>query len=82
MSSAYSKNGETRDAYYILVVKSFAKRSLWRPRMRWKDNVKVEFREIIVRELDGTGSRICPVVDFGVIGINRSLISIYGQRLK
>jgi hypothetical protein len=38
--------------------------------MRSRDNVKVEFREIIVRELDGTGSRICPVVDFGVIGVS------------
>jgi hypothetical protein len=45
MSSACSKN-----AYCISVVKRFAERSLWRPRMRLKDNIKVDFREIIVRK--------------------------------
>jgi hypothetical protein len=41
---------ETRNAYRILVGKPEGKRPLGRPRRRWVDNIKVDFREI---ELDG-----------------------------
>jgi hypothetical protein len=38
--------GETRNAYRILVGKPEGKRPLGRPRCRWVDNIKMDFREI------------------------------------
>jgi hypothetical protein len=38
--------GETRNAYRILVGKPERKRPLGRPRRRWVDSIKMEFREI------------------------------------
>jgi hypothetical protein len=38
--------GVKRNAYRILVGKSEGKRPLGRPRRRWVDNIKVNFREI------------------------------------
>jgi hypothetical protein len=38
--------GETRNAYRILVGKPEGKRPLGRPRRRWVDNIKIDFREI------------------------------------
>jgi hypothetical protein len=38
--------GENRNAYRILVGKPEGKRQLVRPRRRWKDNIKVDLREI------------------------------------
>jgi hypothetical protein len=38
--------GETRNAYRILVGKPEGKRPLGRPRRRWVDNLRMDFREI------------------------------------
>jgi hypothetical protein len=37
--------GETRNVYRILVGKPEGKRPLGRPRRRWVDNIKMDFRE-------------------------------------
>jgi hypothetical protein len=37
---------EVRNAYNILVAKPEGKRPLRRPRHRWEDNIKMDFREI------------------------------------
>jgi hypothetical protein len=41
-----ARMGETRNAYRILVGKAEGKRPLGRPRRRWVDNIKMDFREI------------------------------------
>jgi hypothetical protein len=46
MGRACSTNGEKRNAYRILVGKPEGKRLLGRPRRRWKDNIRMDFREI------------------------------------
>jgi hypothetical protein len=46
MGRACSTNGETRNAYRILVRKPEGKRPLGRPRRRWVDNIKMDLREI------------------------------------
>jgi hypothetical protein len=38
--------GDRRNAYSILVEKSEGKRQLGRPKRMWKDNIKMDFREI------------------------------------
>jgi hypothetical protein len=38
--------GEVRNAYKILVGKSEEKRPLGRPKHRWKDNIRMDLREI------------------------------------
>jgi hypothetical protein len=37
--------GERRGVYRVLVGKPERKRSLWRPRRRWEDNIKMDFRK-------------------------------------
>jgi hypothetical protein len=44
MGRACSTNGEKRNAYRILVGKPEGKRP--RPRHRWVDNIKIDFREM------------------------------------
>jgi hypothetical protein len=44
MGRAYSMYGEKRDAYSLLVGKSVGKIPLVRPRHKWEDNIKTEFR--------------------------------------
>jgi hypothetical protein len=46
MGRACSTNGEKRDAYRTLARKPEGKRPLGRPRRRWVDNIKMDFREI------------------------------------
>jgi hypothetical protein len=46
MGRACSTNGEKRNAYRILVGKPSGKRPLGRPRYRWKDNIRMDLREI------------------------------------
>jgi hypothetical protein len=41
-----ARNGETRNAYTILVGKPEGKRSLERSRLRWVDNIKMDLRVI------------------------------------
>jgi hypothetical protein len=43
--------GEGRGVYRVLVRKPEGKRPLGRPRHRWEDSIKMDFREI---EMDGT----------------------------
>jgi hypothetical protein len=46
MGRACSTNGESRNAYRILVIKPESNRPLRRPRCRWVDNIKMDLREI------------------------------------
>jgi hypothetical protein len=46
MCRACSKDGETRNAYRILVGKPEENRPLGRPRRVWVDNIKIYHREI------------------------------------
>jgi hypothetical protein len=53
MSRAYSTNGEEkRNANRILLGKPEDKRPLGRPRRRWVDNIKMDFREIVWNGMD------------------------------
>jgi hypothetical protein len=45
-----ARMGEGRGAYRVLVGRPEGKRPLGRPRRRWKDNIKMDLREI---EIDG-----------------------------
>jgi hypothetical protein len=38
--------GERRDAYRALVGRPEGRRALRRPRRRWEDNIKMDFREV------------------------------------
>jgi hypothetical protein len=44
---AYSMHGEMRNAYEVLLGKPEGKRPHGRPRHRWEDNIKMDFREIV-----------------------------------
>jgi cell wall assembly regulator SMI1 len=44
--------GELRDSYKILVGKPEGKRPLGRPRRRWKDNVRMDLREMRSESVD------------------------------
>jgi hypothetical protein len=46
MGGECSTNGEKRNAYRRLVGKLEGKRPLGRPRRRWVDNIKIDYREI------------------------------------
>jgi hypothetical protein len=46
MNKACSTHGRDENPYTVLVRKSEGKRPLRRPRCRWKDNVRVDLREI------------------------------------
>jgi hypothetical protein len=46
MGMACSKTGAQRNAFRILVGKPELKRPLGRPRRRWVDHIKMDFREI------------------------------------
>jgi hypothetical protein len=38
--------GERRGVYRLLVGKPEGKRPLWRPRIRWEDNIKMDLQEV------------------------------------
>ena len=38
--------GERRGVYRVLVGKPVGKRPLWRPRLRWEDNIKMDLKEV------------------------------------
>jgi hypothetical protein len=44
--------GEIRNAYKILVGKSEGKRPLGRSRHKWKDNIKMALKEIVLESVD------------------------------
>jgi hypothetical protein len=44
--------GEVRGAYNILVGRPEGRRPLGRPRRRWEDNIKMDFREIGFGDVD------------------------------
>jgi hypothetical protein len=44
--------GEVRGAYNILVGRPEGRRPLGRPRRRWEDNIKMDFREIRLGDVD------------------------------
>jgi hypothetical protein len=46
MGRAYSTNGVKRNAYRILVGKPEGKRPLGRPRHGWKNDMKIDLKEI------------------------------------
>jgi hypothetical protein len=46
MDGALERMGEKRNAYRILVGKPEGKRPLGRPKRKWMDNIKMDFREI------------------------------------
>jgi hypothetical protein len=46
MGRACNTNGERKNTYRILVGKPEGRRPLGRPRPRWVDNIKMDFREI------------------------------------
>jgi hypothetical protein len=46
MGRACSTNGEKRNSCRIFVGKPEVKRPLGRPRHRWQNNIKVDFRQI------------------------------------
>jgi hypothetical protein len=47
-----ARMGEVRDAYSILVGRPKGRRPLGRPRRRWEDNIKTDFREIGFGDVD------------------------------
>jgi hypothetical protein len=46
MGRACSAYGDGRGVYRVLVGKPEGRRLLWRPRRRWKDNVKMDLQEV------------------------------------
>jgi hypothetical protein len=46
MSGACGTYGERRGVYRVLVGKPEGKRPLGRPRRRWEDNIKTDFKEV------------------------------------
>jgi hypothetical protein len=46
MGGTCSTKEEKKNAYKILLGKPEGKRPLGRPRSRWVDNIKIDFREI------------------------------------
>jgi hypothetical protein len=47
--------GEKRNAYGLLVGKSEGKRPLGRPRLRWVDNIRMDFGEVRWGDVDTIG---------------------------
>jgi len=43
---------DKRSVYRVLVGKSEGKRPLWRPRLRWEDNIKMDLQEEGCEDMD------------------------------
>jgi hypothetical protein len=52
MDGLYSTHGRYENAYKILIVRLEGKISLWRPRRRWEDAIKIDLREIAYDDVD------------------------------
>jgi hypothetical protein len=52
MGGACSAHAGTRNANKVLVEKSERKIPLGRPRRRWDDNIKIDFREMWMKNVD------------------------------
>ena len=46
MGRACGMYGEKKGAYRVLVGKSKGRKPLGKPRCRWEDNIKMDFREV------------------------------------
>jgi hypothetical protein len=46
IGGTFSSDGEVRGVYRVLLGKPEGKRSLWRPRRRWEDNINTDLREV------------------------------------
>jgi len=55
MVGSCSTYGGRRGAYRVFVVKPEAKRPLGRPRLRWKDNIKMDLQEVGWEGMDWIG---------------------------
>jgi hypothetical protein len=55
MGGACSADGEERGVYKVLVGKPEGKRPLGRPRRRWEDNIRMDFRKWDVGVWTGLG---------------------------
>ncbi|KAJ4439816.1 hypothetical protein ANN_07944 [Periplaneta americana] len=47
-----ARMGESRNRYRMLVRRPEGERSLWRPRRRWEDNIKMDLREVGYNDRD------------------------------
>jgi hypothetical protein len=52
MGGACSTYGERRGVHRVLVEKREGKKPLGRPRLRWEDNINIDFQEIGCRGMD------------------------------
>jgi len=50
-----ARMGEERGVYRVLVGKLEGKRSLWRPRHRWVDNIRTDLQEVGCGYMDWIG---------------------------
>ena len=57
--------GESRGVYRVLVGKPEGKRQLGRPRRRWEDNIKMEFKEVGCGGMDWTELAHSPRIKTG-----------------
>jgi hypothetical protein len=55
MGGAYSKNGEKRNLYRLLVGKPEGKRPLGRARRRWVGNIRMDLGEVGLGGVDWIG---------------------------
>jgi hypothetical protein len=52
MVGAYTPKGDSRDAHRDLVKKPEGKRPVGRPKLRWEDNIKMDFQEVGCEGMD------------------------------
>jgi hypothetical protein len=67
-SGHVARVGELRNIYEVFVRKRNGKRSLGRPRRKWKDNIRLDLREVgwlAGRGLDASGSGAAESCEYG-----------------